>query len=133
MKGLYLDDCRTPQPTHGLEWHIVRSYGEFVAYVEENGVPELISFDHDLAPEHYAPPHVWGEKYAGWVAEQRFAEKTGMQAAEWLKEYCLDMGEQLRAFTVHSANPEGAEQILTLLNNFMRQCGQQPTGYRTVW
>jgi hypothetical protein len=48
MKKLYLDDIRTPK-TKG--WDIVRSYDEFVKWIEENGLPDKLSFDHDLGEE----------------------------------------------------------------------------------
>ena len=40
LKKLYLDDIRTPK-TEG--WDIVRSYDEFVNYIETNGVPDVVS------------------------------------------------------------------------------------------
>lgn len=55
--NLYLDDFRDPRDSgyylnnpiyETLEWVVVRNYDEFVKCVEENGVPEVISFDHDL-------------------------------------------------------------------------------------
>ena len=46
---LYLDDIRNPK-TDG--WIIVRSYNEFIKWIEVNGIPDEISFDHDLAHEH---------------------------------------------------------------------------------
>ena len=45
MKKLYLDDIRIPQ-TEG--WDIVRSYDDFVNWIEMNGLPDVVSFDHDL-------------------------------------------------------------------------------------
>ena len=43
---LYLDDIRIPK-TEG--WVIVRTYDEFVNWITKNGLPEEVSFDHDLA------------------------------------------------------------------------------------
>ena len=68
MKKLFLDDVRVPfdcakymRPDdlkymyEDEEWDIVRTYNDFVGYIEHFGVPDLISFDHDLADEHYDP------------------------------------------------------------------------------
>ena len=45
--NLYLDDLRnTPE---GFER--VYSYEDFVAYLEQKGLPNFISFDHDLGEE----------------------------------------------------------------------------------
>lgn len=45
MTKLYLDDQRTPIEKG---WTVVRNYKEFVAYIENNAMPDIISFDHDL-------------------------------------------------------------------------------------
>ena len=37
-------DCRI----YHKEWNIVRSYWQFVKWIEENELPDFISFDHDL-------------------------------------------------------------------------------------
>ena len=42
--NLYLDDLRTTP--EGFER--VYSYEEFVAYLQRHGLPDFISFDHDL-------------------------------------------------------------------------------------
>ena len=60
-------------------------------------------------------------------------DKTGYDCAKWLVDYCLDNDILMPHFTVHSANPEGAANILHLLNNLQKQQGQQPNGYRTAW
>ena len=70
---LYLDDIRVPDG----DWVIVRSYNEFISHIKQYGLPEFISFDHDLADEHYA-----GENY------KNFKEKTGLDCARWLLVYC---------------------------------------------
>ena len=61
---LFLDDVRqvmdtfhyTKHPVYTEDnWDVVRNYNEFCNYIQDNGVPALISFDHDLADEHYSP------------------------------------------------------------------------------
>ena len=34
------------------KWVVVKNYDEFTEYIEKNGIPDYISFEHDLAPEH---------------------------------------------------------------------------------
>lgn len=55
--NLYLDDFRDPIDSAfyrkekvyaELDWIVVRSYNEFVKKVEELGIPDVVSFDHDL-------------------------------------------------------------------------------------
>lgn len=91
MKKLYLDDLR-PTPA-GFER--VYAYEEFVKFILDNGLPDFISYDHDL-----------GEG------------KTGYDCAKWLVEYCLENNLSLPEYAVHSQNPVGKENILTLLSNF---------------
>lgn len=55
--NLFLDDIRNPSdcihymytPIYtSVDWVIVRNYNEFVKTIEEKGLPEIVSFDHDL-------------------------------------------------------------------------------------
>lgn len=92
---LYLDDERIPK-TKG--WTIVRSVEEFIQVIQDKGVPEHISFDHDL-----------GELEAGVLAP------NGLDAAKWLIENEIVP----KSFNVHSANPIGAKNIESLLNNWI--------------
>ena len=89
--NLYLDDLRTTP--EGFER--VYSYEEFVAYLQWYGLPDFISFDHDL-----------GEGLSGY------------DCAKYLVDYCLDHQLPLPAFAVHSQNPVGKENIERLLRNF---------------
>jgi len=47
-------------------------------------------------------------------------EKTGMDCAKWLVEYCLDSNLQLPEYTIQSANPVGKENITSLLENYKK-------------
>ena len=51
-KWLFLDDLRHPPLHLNRMFDVVRSYDDFVEYIETYGVPELISMDHDLDREH---------------------------------------------------------------------------------
>jgi len=107
---LFLDDIRTKEqvyPVYYGDYFEVRSFEEFCAWIEENGLPEIISFDHDLSIEHYAGDFS--------------KEKTGMDCAKWLVEYCLDHNEKLPQYFVHSQNPVGKQNILGLLKGFERE------------
>ncbi len=115
LQKLYLDDIRTPK-TEG--WNIVRSYPEFVEWIKKNGIPNEVSFDHDLADEHYSLQTktdylTWKEYY-----ETQDREYTGYDAAKWMCEYCWDNGLPIPEYNVHSANPVGRENILAILNSF---------------
>lgn len=105
MYQLFLDDLRDVEkyyPNQGFK--VARSYYEAVALVQEFGVPEFISFDHDLGDIHD------GE------------EMTGYSFAKYLINLLLDEKEkgnpvQIFEFNIHSSNPKGAINIETYLNN----------------
>lgn len=114
MTLLFLDDLRNPTDClyfsrlnvnleiYLQEWQVVRSYTEFVKWIETNGLPDFISFDHDLGlpklPEN--------------------EEQNGMTCAKWLVNYCMDYNLKLPDFVVHSSNPAGKRNIEGLLMGF---------------
>jgi hypothetical protein len=98
---LFLDDVREV-PQDGNDWKLVKSYKEFVNWIKDNGVPNIISFDHDLG----------------------LFRKSGMDAAKWLVEQDLICNIRIPndfQFLVHSANPFGRANIQGLLKNYLEQ------------
>ena len=106
---LFLDDKRLPADCitymqsrdidasiYLLPWQIVRSYDGFVNWIEQNGLPDIISFDHDLEE----------------------TGKRGIDAAKWLVNYCLEKDLALPQYIIHSMNPVGAENLKALLENY---------------
>jgi hypothetical protein len=85
-----------------LEYDVIcRSYREAVGAVLYHGAPMLVSFDHDLGED----------------------TETGYDFAKWLVEADLDGRIILLdnfTFTVHSANPVGAENIQKLLDAYLK-------------
>ena len=119
---LFLDDLRSvdmiyPNPNMD-EWAIVRDFHQFVNYIQRYGLPDYISFDHDLGMEHTrfyfqnggheSPPD---------PLNANFKEKTGYDAAKWLVDYCVVNNKKLPSYRVHSANPIGAKNIRGYLEN----------------
>ena len=117
---LFLDDVRRPATTfHYMElpvynepnWIIVRNYYAFISLVQKKGVPETISFDHDLADVHY--------KQQDFDYTDENLEKTGYHCARWLIYYCLDNNLKLpHEVIVHSMNPYGSKNIKSLFDTF---------------
>jgi hypothetical protein len=97
MIKLYIDDLRQPPDN---TWVVTRSYQETVDYIETNGLPATISFDHDLGLEES------GYDIAKWIVEQMLDKK-------------LDFPEGF-SYHVHSANPVGKQNIECLLDNFAK-------------
>lgn len=118
--NLFLDDVRDSYFLHDTRtWTTVRNYNDFVKIIKERGLPKFISFDHDLATEHYPifEENInFGKPYE--IPYAKYKEKTGYDCAKWLVEYCLDNKLTLPDFQVHSMNPVGKENIRKLLIGF---------------
>lgn len=89
---IWLDDLRE-KPDNSFT-HL-KTFEEFKNSLDTYGLPNYISFDHDLG-----------------------LGKTGYDCAKYLVEYCLDNKLQLPEYNVHSQNPVGRENIEKLLENF---------------
>lgn len=99
---MFLDDIRdVDQYYPDEEFVVVRNCQEAMEYVIEHGLPSFVSFDHDL-----------GDVETGEV------ELTGYSFAKFLVNYMLD--NQIATpfdYYVHSANPVGAMNIMSYLEN----------------
>lgn len=104
--NLFLDDIRAPSDSFyytkdkkytELKWMIVKSHKEFINVIDENGLPDLISFDHDLSEE-----------------------KTGYDCAKWLYDYCLENNKQFPEYLIHSWNIVGTKNIKHYIENFKK-------------
>lgn len=125
---LFLDDIRHNYDALEMlnyeiykdKWHIVRNYDEFIKYITKNGLPDIISFDHDLADAHYTPKEYWTDYHKSKEYQDSlvYEEKTGLDCAKWLINYCLDKNLKLPKYLVHSANPVGRDNIFYQLRNF---------------
>ncbi|WP_157279214.1 cyclic-phosphate processing receiver domain-containing protein [Aliarcobacter butzleri] len=102
MYTMFLDDIRTPKEKFDV---ITRSYDEAVNFVKENGIPNFISFDHDLGCDDKGNILKSGYDFAKWLVEQSLNE-----VLEFPKDF---------TFQVHSANPIGRNNINSILNNYL--------------
>ena len=131
-KALYLDDVRTPITTlpDYEEWVVVRNYDEFVDWITKNGIPELISFDHDLANEHIVD-YFRQRRIKGYQTPDydSYYEKTGMDCAKWLINYAEENDLKINYVSVHSHNPVGAKNIQSLINQYKHHKGWESDCY----
>jgi len=99
--SMFLDDERMPPSTAAPfgHWIVVRSMSDALKTIEARGWPSFISFDHDL-----------GEN-----------EPTGHDFAKWIVSGDIDMKQIPPEFNfyVHSQNPVGAQNITSLLKNYL--------------
>ena len=116
---LWLDDIRDPKQQVWNNWiarnvgnplhmniHWVLKYHQFIDWIETNGLPDMICFDHDLSDIH--------------INKSTYKEKTGYDCAKWLVEYCIENNQKLPEYFIQSANPIGAENIDKYLKNFQK-------------
>lgn len=160
---LYLDDFRNPIDTLNLidsikidnnyskeyqnddDWTIVRNFDEFVKTIQAKGIPNVISFDHDLADEHYVPQQFWSSysdsKRYQESKEKEYKEKTGLDAARWLINYSLLNNDYLQCVQndlrfptifIHSQNPVGADKIEMLFHSFFKMYTQYSSFVKNV-
>ena len=134
--NLFLDDIRDPvhclnyktnympdnRRVYSMEdWIIVRNYSEFVNMVktkfEDGKFPGLISFDHDLAAEHYQTDF---KDFELFTADQLGVEETGSDCAKFIVQFCLNNNLELPSYYVHSANPSGRQRIHEDLQDYYR-------------
>ena len=125
---IYLDDERVPEDTFNTQrisdpiylekdWVIVRNYFEFVDIINTKGIPYLVSFDHDLADEHYIDFMKCGGKDLGY---EDYKEKTGFEAAKFLVNKCMNEDLDFPAWKVHSHNFIGAKNIGSYIRSFIK-------------
>jgi hypothetical protein len=117
LKKLYLDDIRNPK-SEG--WTIVRNFEDFVDYINKNGLPDEISFDHDLGED------VAKEKVENGISKRKARmekkeTKSGYDCAKWLCDYCWTNGIPIPNWNVHSANPVGRDNIIGILKSFEKK------------
>jgi hypothetical protein len=124
---VYLDDIRTPkEDKKGYKpWIVVRNYDEFCAAIDTVGMPDFISFDHDLATEHMNDYYAQVlEKGFQEPKYEEFKEKTGLDCAKYLVEYSQSNNIDLKTCAVHSHNPVGAHNIQSYINGYKKHCKQ---------
>ena len=119
---LFLDDIRQISDVrkycvlpniNDKEWIIARNYKEFVDLITLRGVPQFVSFDHDLGLSHYGHGLNNDE-----IPYDSYKEKTGYDAAKWLINYCMERRIKHPPYVVHSMNPIGKSNIESYINSY---------------
>jgi hypothetical protein len=118
MTKLFLDDFRSPTDVfkstidfdyeNNNDWLVVKSHDEFINFILNNDLPELISFDHDLDFNHYLQEHQMEIDY-------NVIQKTGYHALKWLIAFCEQNKVDLPKCKVHSQNVTGKKNMLDLI------------------
>lgn len=133
-RWLFLDDTRTPPEHISKVFDTVRTHEEFTEWVETYGIPHLVSFDHDLHPEHVDfffgrggfrnPPD---------PSHEIFHHKTGYDSAKWLARRCEEFDRYPRYVIVHSCNPKGGDLIYNLFTGLTESRKTETTCRKIRW
>lgn len=75
----------------------VKNRTEFQNYIENHGLPDLVSFDHDV------------------TKDTNFQEYNGRAIARWLVQFCKDTNQPLPMCFVHSANRKRIPEMEDIL------------------
>ena len=82
----------------------VKGYDEFVDWIVNNGMPDGVAFDHDLADFKDGD------------------ERTGLTCVKWLCNYCLDNKVKFPLYSFQSANPTGRENMESYIKSYKKNC-----------
>lgn len=100
----WVDDARNPSwkfsedemLAKDVVW--IKDYDTFAWYLYNMGAPDEIYFDHDLGDE-----------------------KSGLDCAKLLVQYCEDYKERLpKHYSCHSSNPAGHDNIMSYLDSYRK-------------
>jgi len=98
-KLIWLDDFRDPADYVSGDYEIIwiKNYEDFCLNIEENGLPDIICFDHDL-----------GE------------EMTGYDAAKYVVNYCQQHNCNIPEYHIQSSNVVGKGNIEGIMEGWRR-------------
>lgn len=113
---LWIDDLR-PAPSGYT--HIARNYEQAIALLSNYELQwELVSFDHDLADEHYN----------NLLDPSQYKEKTGYEIAKWVEEEAYHRRIRKFEWRIHTSNPAGRRRIEAALRNADKYWSQVNNG-----
>lgn len=85
------------------KWSVVRNFDDFKKHILTYGIPEVISFDHDLGEDSQGSELPSGYDAIKWLVD--FDQKYSKLPGNW----------QIR---IHSANPVGCANIQGYYDNY---------------
>ncbi|WP_429626757.1 cyclic-phosphate processing receiver domain-containing protein [Sphingobacterium sp. HSC-15S19] len=87
---------------------MIRNYQDFVTYISENGIPSIISFDHDLG-----------------INLDNTEAESGYDPVKYIVNLIIEQEHRvLPQVLCRSQNPLGKTNILSCWNNFIKTIDQ---------
>lgn len=129
---LFLDDERLAPPG----WTLAISVAEAQTMVEELGVPQALSLDHDMA--WHVPPgltKVEGplvQRISGWFRPGICVDPTGLDFADWFGHHTIE-GARLPLDFVYYIHTRNSRARPILRDRMFRMTRQEPAGYEDWW
>jgi hypothetical protein len=130
---LFLDDLRIPTDAfiyeervklidksgiQNCEWNIVRNYEDFCEFIDTFGIPEVVSFDHDLTTE-FTQHYFDVTSKTGVIEYDNLKTKSGKHCAEYFVDKWREAGKPDVKVYVHSANRWGQIEIKNVLKELL--------------
>lgn len=125
-KRLFLDDWRVPTDCaqymwqrkadcriYHEKWDIVRSHGDFIRWIERNGIPDVVSLDYDLDDVEELKENLPIED---WFDLDDNRSYNGADCVRHLIRECERLRKPLPEYLIHSANPDGSVEMRELLD-----------------
>ena len=110
MYKIFFDDLRTVDMVYknpeDWDFEVIRNIDDFKNTILDKGVPEFISFDHDL-----------GKDDNGNVVD-------AYQALKWMV-FDLELDLRNMDYKIHSANPLALEKIDCLIKNWNKELNRR--------
>ena len=110
MYKIFFDDLRTVDMVYknpeDWDFEVIRNIDDFKNTILDKGVPEFISFDHDL-----------GKDDNGNVVD-------AYQALKWMV-FDLELDLRNMDYKIHSANPLALEKIYCLIKNLNKELNRR--------
>lgn len=103
--------------TMPTDWLLAKSYKEFCFLLDNLGIPDMVSLDHDLdetAMEECMLAIGQGREFNYAFVK----EKTGLDCVKYLIKKCGEAGVKIPKYHIHTANPNGAANMLRELEQY---------------
>ena len=98
----------------------VKSYYEFIGWIEMHGLPTAISIDFHLGDKELTLEREWSKELNTYLPNITYQERTGYTCVIWLTALCKDLNVRLPKYRSQAAIPTQRFLIKNLLDRYER-------------